>query len=79
MDAAGRILVPLDEDQMRAPRCSACATWTSRPIVIHFLHSYINPAHEERAAAIVAEMWPQAFVTAGHRTTSEFREYERGA
>ena len=47
-------------------------------MVIHFLHSYINPAHEERAAEIVAQMWPNGYLTVGHRIISEFREYERG-
>jgi N-methylhydantoinase A len=77
MDAAGRVLIPLDEDQMRSA-VLRLREMDVEAIVIHFLHSYINPAHEERAAAIVAEIWPSAYVTAGHRTTSEFREYERG-
>jgi N-methylhydantoinase A len=47
-------------------------------VVIHFLHSYINPAHERRAAEIVRGLWPNAFVTAGHTVVAEYREYERG-
>jgi len=78
MDAAGRVLVPLDRGSDAPPRCSACATWTSRPSSsISSIPTSIPPMRK-RAAAIVAEMWPEAFVTAGHRTTSEFREYERG-
>jgi len=77
MDAAGKVLVPLDEEGVRAAvrRLQALDV---EAIVIHFLHSYINPAHENRAAEIVAEMWPNAYVTAGNTITSEFREYERG-
>jgi N-methylhydantoinase A len=47
-------------------------------IVIHFLHSYINPAHENRAAEIVRRVWPNPYVTVGHTLLSEYREYERG-
>jgi N-methylhydantoinase A len=46
--------------------------------VIHFLHSYINPAHEARAAEIVRRKWANGYVTAGHAIISEYREYERG-
>jgi N-methylhydantoinase A len=47
-------------------------------LVIHFLHSYINPAHEQRALAIARESWHNSYVTAGHAVLSEYREYERG-
>ena len=47
-------------------------------VVIHFLHSYINPAHENRAAEIVRRVWPNPYVTVGHTLLSEYREYERG-
>lgn len=77
MAADGRVVEPLDEAALRGAvetlRAAGCEA-----VVIHFLHSYRNPAHEDRAAAIVREMWPAAYVTAGHEITSEFREYERG-
>ena len=47
-------------------------------LVIHFLHSYVNPAHERRAAEIAAEVWPNGYITMGHAVISEYREYERG-
>ena len=77
MDADGKVLVPLDEaavaeaaNKLLAAGCEA--------VVIHFLHSYINPAHERRAAEIVRDLWPNPYVTAGHAILSEYREYERG-
>jgi N-methylhydantoinase A len=77
MDADGKVLTPLDEaavteaaKKLLAQGCEA--------VVIHFLHSYINPAHERRAAEIVRGLWPNAYVTAGHAILSEYREYERG-
>lgn len=77
MDAEGAPVVPLDEAAtaaaVRALLAAGCES-----LVIHFLHSYINPAHEQRALAIARELWPSRYVTAGHAVLSEYREYERG-
>ena len=77
MDAAGEVLVPLDEDAVRAALATLQAAGCDS-LVVHFLHSYKNPAHEVRALAIAREHWPEAHVTAGHAVLSEFREFERG-
>ncbi len=77
MDAAGEIVTALDEDAVRA----AVADLIDRgceSLVIHFLHAYINPVHERRAAEIAAESWPNGYITMGHAVISEYREYERG-
>jgi len=77
MDAAGEIVTPLDEESVRlAARRLVEAGCES--LVVHFLHSYINPAHETRAFEIAREIWPNGYVTAGHHLLSEYREYERG-
>ncbi|MDA1116686.1 MAG: hydantoinase/oxoprolinase family protein [Proteobacteria bacterium] len=77
MDAEGEVVLPLDEPATReAVRRLLAAGCES--LVIHFLHSYINPAHEQRALALARESWPNAYVTAGHAVLSEYREYERG-
>ncbi|NVK33799.1 MAG: hydantoinase/oxoprolinase family protein [Rhodobacteraceae bacterium] len=47
-------------------------------LVIHFLHSYANPAHELRAGEIAAKIWPNENITLGHALLSESREFERG-
>ena len=77
VDAEGNVLTPLDEDAVRAAVATLIAAGCES-LVIHFLHSYRNPAHERRAAEIAAETWPNAYITAGHRILSEYREYERG-
>ena len=77
MDAAGDVLVPLDETAVRAAIAALQAEGCDA-LVIHFLHSYKNPVHEVRALAIAREHWPEAHVTAGHAILAEFREYERG-
>ena len=77
MDAAGEVVVPLDEAALRRALAALLAR-DCESLVIHFLHSYKNPAHERRALAIAREVWPNGHVTAGHAILSEFREYERG-
>jgi N-methylhydantoinase A len=77
MDAEGLPVIPLDEaavrDAVRRLIDAGCES-----LVIHFLHSYINPAHERRALEIARETWPNRYLTAGHTLLSEYREYERG-
>ncbi|HTI02762.1 MAG TPA: hydantoinase B/oxoprolinase family protein [Acidisoma sp.] len=77
MNAAGEVVTPLDEAAVRrAVRQLLDAGCES--LVIHFLHSYANPAHELAAGRIAADFWPNRYVTLGHGLLSEYREYERG-
>jgi N-methylhydantoinase A len=77
INARGEVVVALDEaqlaDAVRALIADGCEC-----LLIHFLHSYANPAHELRAGAIARSLWPNAYVTLGHALLAEFREYERG-
>ena len=76
MDAQGKVLIPLDEAEVRAVVAQAVAQG-AQAIAILFLHSYRNPAHEQRVKAIIAEMHPELFVTASHELSQEYREFER--
>ncbi len=42
-----------------------------------FLHSYANPAHEERMREVLAEEHPEAVVSLSSEVLREYREYER--
>jgi N-methylhydantoinase A len=77
VDADGGVVRPLDEAEVEAAARRLLALG-AESLVIHFLHSYINPVHEQRAAAIVRRVWPNPYVTVGHTLLSEYREYERG-
>jgi len=77
VDAAGNVVVPLDEDAVRAAARELLAAGCES-VVIHFLHAYANPAHELRAAEVLAEIWPNGHITLGHAILQESREYERG-
>ncbi len=76
IDAEGRVLIPLDEEEVR--RIAAAAVEQGvQAIAILFLHSYRNADHEQRAKRIVEEAYPGLFVTASHELSQEYREYER--
>lgn len=77
MDASGNIVTPLDEDALRA-EITALHEAGCEALVIHFLHAYANPLHEQRAAEIAADLWPNDYITVGHGLLSETREFERG-
>lgn len=76
LDADGNVLRPLDEDQVRAA-VRRLLDLGVESLVISFLHSYANPAHERRAREIVAETWPNEYITTSHEVLAEFREFER--
>ena len=77
MDAEGQIVIPLDEAALRAALAALIAA-ECESLVIHFLHSYANPAHELRAGEIAREIWPNDNITIGHALLAESREFERG-
>ena len=77
MDAAGKVVTPLDEDQVRVA-AKRLIQLGCESVVVHFLHAYANPVHEQRTKEILGEVWPNDYITAGHELLSEYREYERG-
>lgn len=77
MDYAGRILTPLDEAALATAGRQLLEAGVES-VLVHFLHSYANPAHELRAVELLAEFWPNQYITAGHALLSESREFERG-
>jgi len=77
MDARGNVLQPLDEVAFVAVLRELEGAGVEA-LVIHFLHSYANPAHELRALELASKHWKNSYITAGHKIISEFREFERG-
>ncbi len=72
----GAVLTPLDEDAVRVAARELRAAQVEA-IAVCFLFSYLNPAHEERAAAIIQEEYPDCFVTTSSAVSPQFREFER--
>ena len=73
---AGDVLTPLDEEAVRNA-ARRLRDEGVEAIAVCFLFSWIDPAHEERAAALVCEEHPACFVTTSAAVSPQFREFER--
>ncbi|WP_371229590.1 hydantoinase/oxoprolinase family protein [Roseovarius sp. 2305UL8-3] len=76
INAMGDVLKPLDEDGLKKA-AQELIDGGVEAIAICFISAYANPAHEERAAAILAEAHPGFPVTISTVVAPEIREYER--
>ncbi|MDF1855926.1 hydantoinase B/oxoprolinase family protein [Pseudooceanicola sp.] len=74
--ADGRILKPLDEDATRAILRAAYADGL-RSVAIACMHGYLNPAHEQRIAAIAREVGFTQ-ITPSHQASALIKLVSRG-
>jgi N-methylhydantoinase A len=76
LDAGGRVVVPLDEGAVeRLARHLAAIGIES--IAVGYLHSFTNPAHEERTREIMTPLLSGVTITLSAEVSPEMREYER--
>lgn len=78
LDAHGGVLMPLDEPAVRRV-AEKLRQEQVESIAVCLLHSYINPAHEQRVGEILHEIYPQAVVSLSSEVAPEFREYFRAS
>jgi N-methylhydantoinase A len=78
LDHRGHEVTPLDEDGVHRV-AARLRTDGVAAVAICFLHAYANPAHEQRAKAILADALPGVPVCASTEILAEFREYERAS
>src|SRR5579875_2046771 len=76
IDRDGNIVTPLDAEAVRRT-ARALREAGAEAIAICFLNAYRNPAHERRAAAIVAEALPGVPVSVSSDVVAELGEYAR--
>src|SRR5688572_16704672 len=76
LDAKGRVLLPLHEEDVRAAVQTLRADGVAA-IAVCYLFSFVNPAHERRTREIVAELAPELSVSLSSEVDPTFREYER--
>ncbi|MAG37148.1 MAG: hydantoin utilization protein A [Dehalococcoidia bacterium] len=76
ISAEGKVLTPLVEADVMAVGEKLAAEGVAA-IVVGFMNSYANPAHELRAKAILEERWPDLHITASAEILPVFREFER--
>lgn len=74
--ATGEVLQTLDEVSLGAA-FETIERDGVESIAIGFLHSYANPAHEERVEALLAGRYPDVAITRSSDVCPEIREYER--
>ena len=71
--STGEARVPMEEEDVRAA-CELFLKEGVRSVAVSFVWSVLNPDHELRAAAIVREMMPDAFLTVGSELYPQVRE-----
>ncbi len=76
LDARGAVLVPLDEEQVRAA-VTALRGDGVQAVAVCYLFSFVNPAHERRTREICHEVAPEISVSLSSEVDPTFREYER--
>ncbi|MBI4338187.1 MAG: hydantoinase/oxoprolinase family protein [Chloroflexi bacterium] len=76
VDNEGNVVAPVSEDEVRRAAAELAAEG-AEAISIGFLHSFMRPAHEERAEAIVRQDHPQVALSVSSRVAPEIREFER--
>jgi N-methylhydantoinase A len=74
--AGGVVIEALDETSVHAA-AAACRALEVEAVAICLLHSFANPAHEQRAAEILRASLPGVAVTASSDVLPVVREYER--
>lgn len=75
-DVTGEIVEPLDVNAVDGLVRDLEAVGTEA-IAICFLHSYANPAHEQRLAELISDRLPGVAITLSSGVSPEAREFER--
>ncbi|GEO25506.1 5-oxoprolinase [Alicyclobacillus acidoterrestris] len=76
MLANGDEWTPIDEGEIEA-LCETLSEQKVEAVAVCFLHSYANPAHEERVGKIIRLRLPDCYVSLSHEILRAYREYER--
>jgi len=77
LDYQGKVLRGLDLKELKKVTRTLVEDHNVEALAICFLHSYINPEHEEKAAAWIRRNYPDLPVTISSELVREWREYER--
>ena len=76
--ADGSVDTPLDEDHLRR-LAGELADAGVEAVAVCFLHSHLNPAHEQAARVVIAEAAPGLRVALSCEVNPEIREFERAS
>src|SRR5690242_12330531 len=76
VDVHGKVRLALDEAAVAA-QVARLKDNGIEAVAICFMHSYVNPAHEQRAGEILKKAMPELSITLSSEVCPEIREYER--
>ena len=79
IDRDGVVLEALDEAGLRRIVRELKASGEIEAIAVCLMFSFIEPKHERRAAAIIAEEWPDVPVSISYDVLPRWKEYERAS
>ncbi|TPV61798.1 hydantoinase/oxoprolinase family protein [Aestuariibacter sp. GS-14] len=77
IDAKGNIVTELDTDKLRQDLIRLKAKTSLEALTICFINSYINPAQEQQARDIAAEIFTEIPISISSEVVPEMQEYER--
>jgi N-methylhydantoinase A len=77
--SAGEVLVPLDESAVRELGHRIAAAGGIEAVAVNFLFSYLEPAHERRARAILGELLGDVPISISSEVLPKWKEYERAS
>ncbi|MCY3773150.1 MAG: hydantoinase/oxoprolinase family protein, partial [Gemmatimonadetes bacterium] len=76
MTVRGEVETPLNDEEVRQAILSLKRQGVEA-IAVAFLHSYVNPSHEQQTVALIREIFPEVLVCSSADILPEVREYER--
>ena len=79
IDAYGQVVTPLDEATVRAAAAAIRAIPEIEAVAICLLFSYVEPRHELRVKAILAEELPDHILSVSYEVLPKWKEYERAS
>jgi N-methylhydantoinase A len=79
IDAAGAVIVPLDEAAVMRDLIPALRQGGYEAVAICLLSAYAQPAHEARVRDLIVAALPGLRVACSHEVAREFREFERAS
>ena len=74
--ANGHVEVPLDEAAL-LERLDYLIQEGAEALAVCFLFSYLNPAHERRAAEIIRSRFPDVYASLSHEVIPQIKEFDR--
>ncbi|HKP16957.1 MAG TPA: hydantoinase/oxoprolinase family protein [Gaiellaceae bacterium] len=77
IDYSGRIVIPLNEDEVASAVTHLVEDQGAEALVVSFLWAHRVSAHEERAREIALELYPRLFVTIGSEISGTLGEFTR--